>query len=109
MIRAGRSFFPARRRMLQASSLALLAATGLASGAHAQTPEPAETAAESRVTTYTPADFVRFAPSNALDMLNQVPGFAIRTDVVERGLGEATGNVLVNGQRASNKSDDILA
>ena len=27
--------------------------------------------------TYTPADFARFAPRNALDMLNNVPGFAI--------------------------------
>ncbi|NJC41442.1 hypothetical protein GGQ87_001700 [Brevundimonas alba] len=94
------------------SGLALLAALGLATVVHAQTPAPAEVApaaAETQIRTYTPADFARFAPSNALDMLNQVPGFSIRTDVVERGLGEATGNVLVNGQRASNKSDDVLA
>jgi hypothetical protein len=42
-------------------------------------------------------------------MLNQVPGFTIRSAVVERGLGEATGNVLLNGERISNKSDDIFA
>ena len=59
--------------------------------------------------TYTPADFARYAPRNALDMLRQVPGFAIREAVVERGLGQATGNVLLNGQRISGKSDDIIS
>lgn len=107
------AFFPtpARGRYGAVCGLALLAAMAAATAAQAQTPASGDTAqaAETRIVTYTPADFARFAPSNALDMLNQVPGFSIRTDVVERGLGEATGNVLVNGQRASNKSDDILA
>ncbi|HEX2595721.1 MAG TPA: TonB-dependent receptor plug domain-containing protein [Luteimonas sp.] len=58
---------------------------------------------------YTPDAFARFAPRNALDMLQQVPGFVIRQEVQERGLGQATGNVLVNGQRPSGKSNDVLA
>ena len=58
--------------------------------------------------TFTPADFARFAPRNALDMLRQVPGFAIREASQERGLGQATGNVLINGQRISGKSNDVL-
>jgi hypothetical protein len=58
--------------------------------------------------TFTPADFARFSPRNALDMLNQVPGFSIRQASQERGLGQATGNVLVNGQRISGKSNDAL-
>ena len=37
--------------------------------------------------TFTPADFVRSAPNTALDMLRQVPGFAIREASQERGLG----------------------
>ena len=87
-----------------AAALALaLAAAPLA--AQAQTPA-AETA-DGRV--YEAADFARFAPQNALDMLNQVPGFTIRQATAERGFGQATGNVLLNGQRISNKSDDILA
>ena len=58
---------------------------------------------------YTPADFERFAPRNALDMLNQVPGFAIDAgDTARRGLGQATSNVLINGERFSSKSVDIL-
>ena len=56
---------------------------------------------------YTPADFTRFAPRTALDMLNQVPGFTIRgEDTSSRGLGQASGNVLLNGKRISGKSTD---
>ena len=64
-------------------------------------------AAELAVTTFVPADFARFAPRNALDMLGQVPGFAIRGDDQQRGLGQATGNVLINGARVSSKSDGL--
>lgn len=58
---------------------------------------------------FTPADFARFAPRNALDMLRQVPGFTIRQAVQERGLGQASENVLLNGQRVSNKSGGAVA
>lgn len=58
---------------------------------------------------YTAADFTRFAPKNALDMLRNVPGFQIRADQSgQRGLGQATDNVLVNGQRLASKSDDLF-
>lgn len=56
---------------------------------------------------YTPADFQRFAPRNAWDMLLRVPGFAIKESQERRGLGQATSNVLFNGARPSNKSDDL--
>src|SRR5947208_17091773 len=58
--------------------------------------------------TYTPADFAQFAPRAALDMLNRVPGFAIKQEDQARGLGEATGNVVINGQRLSGKSNDVV-
>lgn len=58
--------------------------------------------------TYTPDDFARYAPRNALAMVEQVPGFVIREAVQERGLGQATGNVLLNGRRMSGKSNDVL-
>src|SRR6187402_3219526 len=38
-------------------------------------PPVEQTAAPSGAQVYTPADFARFAPRSALDMLNQVPGF----------------------------------
>ncbi len=56
---------------------------------------------------YVPADFTRYAPNNAFDMLNQVPSFQIRDNENLRGLGQATGNVLFNGERPSNKGDDM--
>jgi TonB-dependent receptor-like protein len=53
---------------------------------------------------YTPADFARFAPKTAYDMLAQVPGFTIQgVDTSVRGLGQASENVLINGQRVANK------
>ena len=59
--------------------------------------------------TYTPADFARFAPRNAYDMLSNVPGFSIEeSDTDRRGLGQATGNVLINGERWSGKSTDVV-
>jgi hypothetical protein len=58
--------------------------------------------------TYVPADFAQFAPKTALDMLNRVPGFGIKQEDDERGLGEASGNVVINGQRLSGKSNDVV-
>ncbi|HEU4887284.1 MAG TPA: TonB-dependent receptor [Thermoanaerobaculia bacterium] len=72
------------------------------------TPAPATPAAAEGPRTYTPADFAQFAPQNALDMLNRVPGFAIKEEDEDRGLGDATGNVVINGQRLSGKSNDVV-
>jgi len=70
-------------------------------------PPPAATTVQG-TRSYTPADFARFAPRNALDMLNNVPGFAIDNgDTDRRGLGEATSNVLINGERITARSTDI--
>jgi len=65
--------------------------------------------AASGLRSFTPADFARFAPRSALDMLNNVPGFSIdEGDTDRRGLGQATGNVLINGERFNSKSVDIF-
>jgi len=80
-----------------------------AAPADAPAATPAATPAAAAARTYRPADFARFAPRNALDMLQNVPGFAIeQSDTDRRGLGQATGNVLINGERFSGKSTDIL-
>lgn len=103
---------------MRPASLIVLAA-GLSAPAWAQdaaptgdTPPPAatEVAAGTGGTArqvFTPADFARYAPKNAYDMLRQVPGFSIRDNENLRGLGQATGNVLFNGERPSNKGDDM--
>jgi outer membrane receptor for ferrienterochelin and colicins len=54
---------------------------------------------------YDAAQFARFAPQTALEMVRQIPGFQITQVSSDRGLGEATQNVLINGQRISGKGD----
>src|SRR5690606_12054484 len=57
---------------------------------------------------YTPADFAQYAPRTALDMLRQIPGFTIDISIGQgRGLGQATGNVLLNGERIVIKAGSI--
>jgi len=59
-------------------------------------------------TTYLPAYFAAFAPKSALDMLQQIPGFSIESTFGQaRGLGQASGNVLLNGARIVTKSASI--
>lgn len=70
---------------------------------------PLAHAAPAPLHSYTAEEFTRYAPKNALDMLRQVPGFVIREAAQERGLGEASGNVLLNGQRITGKGNDVLS
>jgi outer membrane receptor for ferrienterochelin and colicins len=95
---------------LGASALALAAASPALAQETGDVPPPHPTlpATVEGSKTFLPADFTRFAPRNALDMLRNVPGFTIREATQERGLGAATGNVLINGQRISGKSNDVL-
>jgi outer membrane receptor for ferrienterochelin and colicins len=58
---------------------------------------------------YDAAAFTRFAPQTARDMVGQIPGFTITQVSGDRGLGEATQNVLINGQRISGKGDSAEA
>ncbi|NBC21671.1 MAG: hypothetical protein GVY06_11615 [Alphaproteobacteria bacterium] len=57
---------------------------------------------------FTPADFERFAPLTALDMVREIPGFTLKRGASARGLGQASGNVLINGKRSSGKSNDTI-
>jgi hypothetical protein len=57
---------------------------------------------------YEAAFFARFAPSNALQIVQRTPGFTLeRVDEEVRGFGVAAGNVVINGQRPSAKSDTL--
>ena len=61
-------------------------------------------------TVFVPGDFAQFAPQTALDMVRRVPGFAIQSDDNgNRGFGQARGNVLIDGQRVSAKSNGAAA
>lgn len=61
---------------------------------------------------YEAAFFAQFSPRTALDMVRQVPSFTFReTDTEQRGYARAVGNVLIDGERPSAKSqslEDIL-
>jgi hypothetical protein len=84
------------KAMLLGSSCLLLAAPALGA---------AQSAPSTSRRVYVPADFARFAPKTAYDMLAQVPSFTIRAvDTTERGLGQASENVLINSERIANKS-----
>jgi hypothetical protein len=68
---------------------------------------PASAAAAREV--YSPDDFARYAPRTALDMIERIPGFEVSGGGgggggSGRGLGEATGNLLINGDRLTSKS-----
>ncbi|GAA0617128.1 TonB-dependent receptor [Brevundimonas kwangchunensis] len=65
-------------------------------------------AARQGVLIFEPAFFADQRPNTALDMINRLPGFSLSTgDSSTRGLAGATGNVLINGQRPSSKSDSV--
>ena len=92
--------------LLSAAVLALGAAPAAArseTSAQDETGEPSTEENTRRV--FVPEDFARFAPRSALDMAEQIPGFSIRSDDGERGLGQANTNVIINGQRISGKSN----
>jgi len=105
---------PRCTRRLRAPSLAAvtLVLSGIANAQDNAAPaaSTSETVAPTTARVFTPMDFERFAPRNALDMLNRVPGFSIQGQDEEegRGLGQASTNVLINGQRLSSKSQDIF-
>ena len=93
---------PISRTLL--TSFAVLALSGqLAAGADTAA-TPAE--GDPNKSVFQPADFNQYGPVNALDMVRRIPGFAIiRDDSGNRGFGQARGNVLINGQRVSAKSN----
>src|SRR4029078_1281215 len=105
--------------VLRRSWLLGSAALAMPAAALAQTPPPpsdpnvapapvATAVAAKRV--YTAAGFARFALKTAYDMLVQVPSFTIRSnDQSQRGLGQASENVLINGERVANTPGGAIA
>lgn len=55
---------------------------------------------------YEVSQFARYAPQTAADLARQIPGFLITQVSADRGLGEASQNVLINGQRITGKGSD---
>jgi hypothetical protein len=59
------------------------------------------------VVSYPASFFVSLNSSNALDMVGRIPGFTLDTGASVRGYEGAAGNVLIDGQRPSSKSDSV--
>ncbi len=79
----------------------------LAQAAVAAAPATAETPAQPAVVGYPAAFFASLNSANALDMVNRIPGFTLDTGASVRGYEGAAGNVLIDGQRPSSKSDSV--
>lgn len=103
--------------VVQTSSLAAAILMSAAPVAAQETAEPtgdapaAIPASANGAQRYSGADFTRFAPRTALDMVEKIPGFLIVTGTNggDRGLGQATQNVLINGERIASKTTDARA
>lgn len=68
---------------------------------------PADPAtATSAPTVYLPASFANFQPRSALDMVERIPDFTLLEVSDDRGIGQASENILVNGERVTGKGND---
>ena len=100
-------------RLFVLSSVSAIALCITPEAVCAQTPEGSastDTAASAggRSTSYDDAFFAQYAPRTALDIVRRIPGFTLdlgNTDL--RGFSGAAGNVVIDGQRPSSKSETL--
>lgn len=97
---------------LATAAISVLAVPALAQ-APTQTPPPGQAGAagdpaQQGVLVFEPAFFADSRPDTALDMIARLPGFSLsRGDSGTRGFAGAAGNVLIDGDRPSSKSDGL--
>jgi len=91
-------------RLLAASAVAALL---FASGVQAAD-APAE-ASSNGILVYDQAFFASARPNTAYDMIKRVPGFTFDAGATARGFAGTAGNVLINGQRPTSKSETLDA
>ena len=76
--------------------------------AAAQSDAPAVDTVQQGVLVFEPAFFADGSPNTALDMIARLPGFGLDTgNNNTRGFAGAAGNVLIDGDRPSSKSDSL--
>ncbi len=68
---------------------------------------PVEAGPASGVLSYPANFFASQAPNTAYDMITRLPGFAFDDGGSVRGFAGAAGNVLIDGQRPTSKTDDL--
>ncbi|CAN5517599.1 TonB-dependent receptor [soil metagenome] len=103
-----------RTALLAGTASCLLAHPATAQTALPTAPAPAfeSAAAPGQATTgvlvYDPAFFASSSPNTAYDMIQRLPGFGLDTgDSSARGLASSAGNVLIDGNRPSSKTDNL--
>lgn len=84
----------------------MLLSAALAQALAAAAPEAASAPAQS-VIRYPPEFFAAAGPQNAFEMVQRLPGFSIETGDAVRGFEGAAGNVLIDGERPTSKSDNL--
>jgi TonB-dependent Receptor Plug Domain len=89
------------------AALAALTSPAQADQTPPETAAVGEAAALQGVLVFTPADFAASRPNTALDLLNRLPGFSLDTGENVRGFAGAAGNVLVDGQRPTIKTESL--
>src|SRR6185295_8585821 len=97
------------RKLLGRMMVSALALTGVAYAQEPATQVQTATAAANtgdRVA-YDAAFFAQFNPQNALDMVNQTPGFSLNSGEDRRGFSGAGGNLLIDGERPVAKSQSV--
>ncbi len=80
--------------------LSAIAALGYGPLAYGQDPQTPGT-----INSYALEYFGQYTPRTALDMIERVPGFRLRSSENKRGLGQGGANVLINGERISGKTN----
>ncbi|HEY3813420.1 MAG TPA: TonB-dependent receptor [Caulobacteraceae bacterium] len=98
-------------RSILAAALLCSAATAAYAGADAPPPPPTpaiEDQAEG-VKSYEPAYFAAQQPNTAYDVVIRLPGFSLDDGTSVRGFAGAAGNVLIDGQRPTSKTDDLIS
>jgi hypothetical protein len=68
---------------------------------------PAVAEAQRGVISYPPSFFAQQRPSTALDMISRLPGFRLDGGDSARGFAGTAGNVLINGERPTTKSENL--
>ena len=87
--------------------MSLLLIIAAAAAPAAEAPAPAPVAAEKGVIAYPPAFFADASPTSAYDMVIRLPGFTFDKGAAVRGLADAGGNVLIDGQPPVSKNDTL--
>jgi outer membrane receptor protein involved in Fe transport len=88
-------------------SILLMIAAAAAQAAEVAQPAPAAAPGERGVIAYPPSFFAEASPTSAYDMIIRLPGFTFDKGAVVRGLADAGGNVLVDGQPPVAKNDTL--